>query len=276
MSTAIDWQAVLPLVAVLLATGFVSGLLAGLFGIGGGAVVVIALYEAFTVAGVDATVRMHLATGTALGALAPTTLRSFAAHHGRGAVDTDLLRRLAWPVIAGAVIGVLIASRVTGGFLKWVWIVMGTFLATRMALGRDDWRLGSEIPKSWLVEAYTGLVGLISALMSVGGGAYMTMLMTLYGRRLHQAVATSSGFGPLITVPAAIGFVWAGWGQPNLPPLSVGYISLIGAGLLIPTGLIAAPLGARIAHGLPKRKLELGFAAFMGIVVLRHLSSFIV
>ncbi len=276
MSSATDWQAVLPLAAVLLATGFASGLLAGLFGIGGGAVVVIALYEAFAVAGVDPAVRMHLATGTALAALAPTTLRSFVAHRGRGAVDLDLLRRLAIPVITGAIIGVLIASRVTGSVLKWVWIVMGTFLATRMALGRDDWRLGSEIPKSWLIETYSGFVGLISALMSIGGGAYMTMLMTLYGRPLHQAVATSSGFGPLIALPAAIGFVWAGIGQPNLPPLSVGYVSLIGAGLLIPTGLVAAPLGAKIAHGLPKRKLELGFAAFMGAVVLRYLSSFIV
>lgn len=275
MALVIDWQAVLPVAAILLATGFASGLLAGLFGIGGGAVVVIALYEAFSAVGVDAGVRMHLATGTALATLAPTTLRSFAAHRTRGTVDMDLVRRLAPMIVTGAVIGVLVASRTSGDFLKWVWITMGSFLAVRMAMGRDDWRLGPEIPRSWLVEAYAVFVGFISALMSIGGGAYITMLMTLYARPLHQAVSTSSAFGPLIAIPAMIGFAWAGWGNANLPPATVGYISLVGAALLVPTGLIAAPLGARIAHGLSRRKLELGFAAFMALVVVRHLASFI-
>lgn len=276
MAMVIDWQALLPVAAILLGTGFASGLLAGLFGIGGGAVVVVALNEAFTAVGVDPDVRMHLATGTALATLAPTTLRSFSVHRASGAVDMDLVRRLAPWIVAGAILGVLVASGTSGDFLKWVWIVMGSFLATRMALGRDDWRLGDEVPRSWLVETYGVFVGCISALMSIGGGAYITMLMTLYARPLHQAVATSSAFGPLIAIPAATGFAWAGWGHPNLPEASVGYISLIGAALLVPTGLIAAPLGARIAHRWPKRKLELAFAAFMGLVVVRHLSSFVV
>ena len=150
---------------------------------------------------------------------------------------------------------------------------MGSFLALRMALGRDDWRLGTEVPQSWWVEAYATFVGFISALMSIGGGAYITLMMTLYGRKLHQAVGTSSAFGPLIAIPAMIGFAWAGWGQPLLPPGSLGYVSLIGAGLVIPTGPIAAPLGARLAHGLSKRRLELAFAAFMSCVVLRYLSG---
>ncbi len=275
MALVLDWQALLPLAAILLGTGFVSGLLAGLFGIGGGAVVVIALFEAFSAVGVDPGVRMHLATGTALATLAPTTLRSFAAHRARGTVDMTLVRRLAPTIVVGAITGVLIASRSTGDFLKWVWIVMGSFLAIRMAFGRDDWRLGSDIPQSRFVEVYGVFVGFISALMSIGGGAYITMLMTLYARPLHQAVATSSAFGPLISIPAMLGFAWAGWGNPALPDASIGYISLVGVALLVPMGLIAAPLGAKLAHGLPKRKLELAFATFMGIVVLRYLSSFI-
>ena len=267
------WQAVIPLVAALLAVGFLSGFLAGLFGIGGGAVVVIALYEALGVAGVDPTVRMHVATGTALAVLAPTTFRSFMAHRARGTVDLDLVRRLAPAIVLGVAFGVVAASRASGDFLKWVWIVMGSFLAIRMGLGRDDWRLGNDIPKSSAVEAYATFVGFISALMSIGGGAYMTLLMTLYGRSLHQAVGTSSAFGPLIAVPAMIGFTWAGWEKPDLPPGSLGYVSLIGAALVIPTGLLAAPLGVRLAHGLSKRRLELAFSAFMACVVLRHLAG---
>ena len=269
------WPAVLPFVAALLAVGFLSGFLAGLFGIGGGAVVVIALYEALGVAGIDPSVRMHLATGTSLAVLAPTTFRSFMAHRARGTVDLDLVSRLAPAIVLGVVFGVMAASRAGGDFLKWVWIIMGSFLAIRMGLGRDDWRLGDDIPESWAVEAYAVFVGFISALMSIGGGAYMTLLMTLYGRSLHQAVGTSSAFGPLIAVPAMIGLAWAGWDKPHLPPGSIGYISLIGAALVIPTGLIAAPLGARLAHGLSKRRLELAFAAFMSCVVMRYLAGFL-
>lgn len=267
----IDWPAVLPFALALVGVGFLSGFLAGLFGIGGGAVVVIALYEAFSAIGIDPTVRMHLATGTALAVLAPTTFRSFVVHRARGTVDIDLVRRLAPAVILGVIGGVGVASKTGGEFLKWVWIVMGSFLAIRMGLGRDDWRLGSDIPQSRAVEAYASFVGFISALMSVGGGAFMTLLMTLYGRSLHQAVGTSSAFGPLIAVPAMIGFAWAGWGKPHLPPGSIGYINVIGAALVIPTGLLAAPWGARLGHGLTKRRLECAFAAFMSCVVLRYL-----
>lgn len=267
----IDWPSVVPFALALLAVGFLSGFLAGLFGIGGGAVVVIALYEAFSAIGIDPSVRMHLATGTALAVLAPTTFRSFQVHRARGTVDMGLVRRLAPAVVLGVLGGVLIASQTGGDFLKWVWIVMGSFLAIRMGLGRDDWRLGDDIPRSRAVEAYAAFVGFISALMSIGGGAYMTLLMTLYGRSLHQAVGTSSAFGPLIAIPAMIGFAWAGWDKPHLPPGSIGYINVIGASLVIPTGLIAAPLGARLGHGLSKRRLECAFAAFMSAVVLRYL-----
>ena len=267
----IDWPSVVPFALALLAVGFLSGFLAGLFGIGGGAVVVIALYEAFSAIGIDPSVRMHLATGTALAVLAPTTFRSFQVHRARGTVDMGLVRRLAPAVVLGVLGGVLIASQTGGDFLKWVWIVMGSFLAIRMGLGRDDWRLGDDIPRSRAVEAYAAFVGFISALMSIGGGAYMTLLMTLYGRSLHQAVGTSSAFGPLIAIPAMIGFAWAGWDKPHLPPGSIGYINVIGASLVIPTGLIAAPLGAKLGHGLSKRRLECAFAAFMSAVVLRYL-----
>jgi uncharacterized membrane protein YfcA len=99
--------------------------------------------------------------------------------------------------------------------------------------------------------------------------------MTLYGRSLHQAVATSSGFGPLIAIPGVLGFMWAGLGATGLPPGSIGYVSLLGALLAIPTGLVAAPLGARVSHRLSKRGLELAFASFMSLVVLRFLASLI-
>lgn len=268
-----DWPSLALMAAALAAAGFLSGFLAGLLGIGGGAVVVMTLYETFRLTGVDEAVRMHLATGTGLAIIAPTTLRSFMAHRARGIADLGFVRRMALPVIAGVALGALVARSSGGDVLKWVWVVMGSFLSLRMYLGRDDWRLGPEIPASLVVEAFGVLIGFISTLMSVGGGAFVVILMTLYGRPLHQAVATSSGFGPLIAMPGLLGFMWAGWGAPSLPPGAIGYVSLLGAALAIPTGLLAAPIGARISHGLSKRGLELAFAVFMTFVVLRFLAS---
>lgn len=261
------------LVPILLAAGFVTGFLAGLLGVGGGAVVVITLYEAFRIAGVDESVRMHLTTGTSLAILAPTTLRSFLVHRGRGAADMDLVRRMAPWVLAGVLGGILVARWASGDVFKIVWAVMGTFLAVRMLAGRDEWRLGTDIPRSRGVEVYAIFVGTLSTLMSIGGGAFITILMTLYGRPVHQAVGTSSAFGPIIAIPGVIGFAWAGWGAAGLPPFSLGYVSLVGAALAIPTGLLAAPIGARLAHRFTKRQLELAFGVFMSIVAIRFVAG---
>lgn len=270
---ALDWSALALTAAALAAAGFVSGFLAGLLGIGGGAVIVLALYEAFRLLGIDEALRMHLATGTALAVMIPTSLRSFSAHRARGAADISIIRRMALPVLVGVVIGSLIAGHASGDVLKWVWVVMGSVLAARMFLGRDDWRLGTEIPASFAVEAYGIAIGIVSTLMSIGGGVFIVVLMTLYGRSLHQAVATSSGFAPPIAVPGIIGFMWAGWGVTGVPPGTIGYVSLLGAALVIPTGLLGAPVGARVSHGLSRRGLELAFGAFMAFVVLRFLAS---
>jgi len=259
------------LVVALGAGGLVTGLLAGLFGIGGGAILVPVLNELWSVLGVDPAIRMHLAVGTSLAIIIPTSLKSFSAHRARGAVDLGLLRRLAIPVVLGVATGSFVASISPSVVLKWVWAVFASVMAVKMLWGQDGWRLGDDIPKSWLVELYAYFVGLISTLLSIGGGAYITTLMTLYGRSIHQAVATASGFGPLIAIPGALGFIVAGWNVPGLPPLSLGYVNLIGAAVLIPASVYAAPWGARIAHGIPRRKLEIWFGCFLAAIAIKYL-----
>ena len=261
------------LAVALVLAGLVTGFLSGLLGIGGGGLLVPVLYETFGAIGVDPGIRMHMSLATSLAVIAVTSLSSFRAHRARGSVDMEILRRLGPWVLAGVVLGILVASRSTSDGLKWMWIVFGSLMALKMALGRDDWRLGSELPKNLAVGAFALAVGFVSVLMSIGGGAYMVTLMTLYGRPLLQAVGTSSGFGPLIAIPGMLGFAWAGWSADGLPPLSVGYVSLIGAAAIIPTGIIAAPWGVRLAHGIPKRRLELAFALFLTLVVARFAAS---
>lgn len=259
------------LFAALIAAGLIAGFLAGLLGIGGGGVLVPVLYEIFGAIGIAPDVRMHLALGTTIGVILPTALKSYSGHRARGAVDIALLKRVAPFIVIGVVAGVMIAKVASGTALKWVWVVVASIVALKMALGREDWRLGDRLPaRPWPQIAAT-CVGLLSTLMSIGGASFTVPLLTLYGYAILPAVATASGIGPLIAFPGVIGYAWAGWGEAGLPPLSVGYVSLLGVALVAPLSVFAAPYGVRLAHGIPRRKLELAFAAFLACVSLRFL-----
>jgi uncharacterized protein len=261
------------LLAALLAAGFATGLLAGLLGIGGGGILVPVLYEVFGALGVADAIRMHLAVGTSLAVIVPTSLRSFTGHRARGAVDMDIVRSMALPVIAGVCLGAVLARYADEAVLKGIWVVAAIIMSVKLFLGRQDWQLGDEIPGHPFRALYGGFVGLVSTLMSIGGGVFITGLMTFYGHPMQRAVATSSAFGPIISVPGALGFVWAGWDAAGRPPGSLGYVSLLGALVIIPTSVLAAPLGVRIAHGISRRKLELAFATFLVLVGARFLFS---
>lgn len=271
MATVVSMQGFILLFLALLVAGFAMGFLAGLFGIGGGAILVPVLYEAFTAIGVDRAIVMHLCLGTALAVMIPTSITSFKGHRAKGIVDEDFLRRVAPWIVGGVLLGVVIARYVNSETLQWIWAIAGLGLALKMAIGRDDWRIADDVPKGPVVEIVALLIGLISALMSVGGASFMITFMALYGRQLLPSVATSSGLGPLIGIPGTLGFMWAGWGVAGLPFGSLGYVSLIGAAIIIPVSVYAAPIGVRVSHGAPKRQLEMAFAAFLGLMSLRFL-----
>jgi uncharacterized membrane protein YfcA len=153
--------------------------------------------------------------------------------------------------------------------------------AARLLLARDTWKFGDDVPKGPLMKLYGFFVGLLSTLMGVGGGLFANLLMTFYGRPIHQAVATSSALAVLISIPGAIGYVYAGWpAAANFPavtalqlPFAVGYVSLIGAVLVMPTSLLTAPLGVRAAHAMSKRTLETAFGCYLFIVGSRFVVS---
>ncbi len=261
------------LLAMLVAGGLVMGLLAGLLGVGGGGIMVPILYELFSAVGVDEAVRMHLCVGTTLAVILPTSLRSFFSHKARGAVDPEILRSMALSVVAGVAIGTVVARYSDTTVLTAVWAGAAAALSLKMYLGRESWRLGDAIPGHPWRGLYGVFIGTISTLMSIGGGAFVTMMMTLYGRPIHQAVATSSGFGPMIAIPGTLGFIWAGWGAAGLPPGSLGYVSLLSAAVIAPVSVLAAPWGVRLAHGISRRTLELAFATFLAVVASRFLLS---
>lgn len=262
------------LAGALLAAGFAAGVAAGLLGIGGGSIMVPVLYETFLAIGVDPSLCIHLAVGTSLAVIVPTSLRSFRSHHARGAVDMALVRSMAATVVLGVVLGAVVARYSNGAVLKGVWVVCASLMSVKLFFGAG-WRLGDEIPGTAFRAVYGAIIGLLSTLMSVGGGLFVTACMTMYGRTILQAIATSSAFGPIIAIPGAIGFAWAGWHADGLPAGSLGYVSLLGAVVIAPSSIMAAPLGVRIAHGISKRKLELAFASYLALVAVRFLVSLV-
>jgi uncharacterized membrane protein YfcA len=262
------------LVVGLLAAGAVTGLLAGVFGVGGGAVIVPVLYELFRLQGIPEETRMPLAVGTSLAIIVPTSIRSFRAHRAKGAVDLSILKTWAVPVVLGVIAGSFIARYAPPELFKAVFVVVAGVSAIRLLFGRDSWRLGTDLPGGALMQVFGLVIGLLSALMGIGGGQLSNLFMTFYGRPIHQAVATSSGLGVLISIPGALGYIYAGWPKMGLvpavlPPLSLGYISLIGLALVIPTSIWTAPIGANLAHRLSKRRLEVAFGIFLLLVCVR-------
>ncbi|MGI9477601.1 MAG: sulfite exporter TauE/SafE family protein [Hyphomicrobiaceae bacterium] len=264
------------ILVALMITGLCVGFLSGLLGIGGGGLLVPVLYEVFAVLDVVDENRMHLAIGTSLAVMIPTTLRSFVAHRSRGTADGSIVWRMAGPILLGVSLGSLIAKWSSDDVLKWVWVIFGLLLSAKLFFAKDTWRLGDDVPKSVAVEAYGVVVGMVSTIMSVGGGAYITALLTLYGRSIQQAVGTSSGFGPIIAIPGMLGFIWAGWHVPGLPIGSLGYVNFLGFAALAPSSVFMAPVGVRIAHKISRRKLEVVMGCFIMVISGRFLVSILV
>jgi len=254
-------------------SGVVSGLLAGIFGIGGGAVLVPVFYQFLTALGIDEGVRMHLSVGTSLAIIIPTSIRSFTAHRARGAVDMELLKSFLVPVPAGVVVASLIAASISSEQLRGVFACIAVLVGLRLVFNRENWVIGRTIPGNPVRAVVGFVIGLLSTLMGIGGGVMNNTFMTLFGRPIHQAVATSSGVGVLIAIPGAIGLIWAGWGDPRLPIASTGYVNWIAVALIIPVAILVTPFGVRISHWLSRRHLEIGFGLFCLSVALRFFVS---
>lgn len=274
MLTGLSYETLAFLAASLLIAGAATGFFAGIFGVGGGIIIVPVLYELFRALNVHEEVRMPLAIGSSLAIIIPTSIRSFRAHLAKGAVDTDLLKAWAVPVVLGVIAGSLVARIAPPILFKTLFAGLAAFTSFRLILAKDNWALKSDMPKGVWLKAYGVGIGFLSSLMGIGGGQLCNVYMMVYRRSIHQAIATSSGLGVLISIPGALGYVYAGWPKMELlPPLSLGFVSLIGVALFIPTSMLTVPYGVRLAHRLPKRTLEVAFGFFLMIVVLRFLWS---
>jgi len=264
------------LAALIVVAGVVTGVLAGLFGIGGGALIVPVLYEVFGALGVPDKVRFQLCVGTSIAIIVPTNVLSFRTHLDKGAVMMEVVRTWALPSVVGVAAGSAIAAFAPAAVLKLCFVLVGGLIACKLLLGRDSWRLADDLPGRAAMAAYGVFIGLAASLMGISGGSISNMILTLHGKPIHKAVATSAGLGVPITIAGTIGYVLAGLPQQALmPPLSLGFVSLIGFALMAPVSSLTAPYGARLAHALSKRRLEIAFGCFLLTVCVRFVVSLV-
>lgn len=259
----------LPALGLLMAASAFAGLLAGLFGVGGGIVLVPAFFFVFNGMGYGGDQVMQICIATSLASIAATSARSVWAHHKRNAVDWSILRGWAPGIAIGAVVGVTVAARLRSEMLVLVFGVLATCVGLYLAFAKVHWRLGNEMPRAGVRGMLSLGVGFFSALVGIGGGSFGVPLMTLYGVQMHRAVATAAGFGLLIAVPSVLAFLFVS--VPNPPPGTIGAVNVLAFGIAISMTFVTAPLGARFAHALPAVALRRSFSVFILIVAVNML-----
>jgi uncharacterized membrane protein YfcA len=264
------------LAVAIMAGGVVTGILAGLFGIGGGAVIVPVLYEVFRVLDVPESVRLQLCVGTSLAIIIPTTWRSYRAHKAKGQVREDIVRAWALPAAAGVAIGSVLAAFAPAAVFKVVFVLFTLTIGFKLLFGRESWRISTELPPPMALAGYGFSVGLLSSLTGVSGGSLSNLILSLYAVPIHESVMVAAGVGVPITIVGTIGYMIAGWPhQGLLPPFSIGFVSLIGFAVMAPVSSFTAGYGARLAHALKRRQLEIVFGIFLWLVAARFIVSLI-
>lgn len=261
------------LVATLLAylaLGAAAGTLAGLYGVGGGLIIVPALIVAFELQGVAPEVAMHLAVGTSLATIVVTGASSAWGHHRRGSIRRDWFLALLPGLMLGAIAGGFVAGSLSGGRLGTLFGVFVILVALKMALGRGP-RPGSVQPGPASMGLAGAVIGGVSALFGIGGGTLSVPWLSRCGATMLQAAGTSAACGLPIALFGAATFVVVGWGNPLLPPGAVGFVMLPALLGIVLASVPCARLGVSLAHRLSPRLLRLSFAALLAVVGLKFL-----
>jgi len=250
--------------------GALAGMMAGLLGIGGGVVIVPVLAWVFEGQGVSPAVLMHVAIGTSLATIMITSVSSIRAHHKRGAVMWAVFRIITPGIIAGSLLGAVLAEQISGPMLRLGFGMFILVVAAQMAQGLAT-RPHRSLPGQYGMLAIGALIGTVSAIMGIGGGAMSVPFMTWCNVDARKAVATAAAIGFPIAVAGTLGFLANGWGKAELPAASLGYINLPAFAGIVAASVLFAPLGARLAHRIPQLTLKRIFAVFLAVMGLRML-----
>lgn len=255
---------------VYLMVGALAGVLAGLFGIGGGMVIVPVLIFSFTAQDVSPEVMTHMAVATSLATIVFTSLSSVKEHHRQGAIDWPLVKQMATGIVIGTALGVALITEVPGAVLQKIIGVFALLLALKMFTGWEPPGSGARPGAKGLLVAGS-MIGFGSSWFGIGGGTFSVPYLSWMRFNMKQAVATSAACGIPIALTAAVTNVVAGWNAPDLPAWSTGFVywpAVLGIAL---TSVPCARLGARLAHRLDAALLKKLFAVLLCVVGIRFL-----
>jgi len=265
---------VIPIEVVLayLATGAVAGFFAGLLGVGGGVVVVPVLTIIFGWQGFPAREVLHLALGTSMATILFTSLSSLRAHHAHGAVLWPVMRQLTPGILVGTLLGAQLAARISSRTLSIFFVAFMVMVAFQMIANLRP-KPTRSLPGWGGLSVAGGLIGTIASLAAMGGGALTVPYLIWCNVRPHQAIGTSAAVGLPIALGGTLGYLWNGWGHPELPTGSLGFLYLPALGIILIASVLAAPIGARLAHRLPIKVLKRVFAGLLLILSSKMLWS---
>ncbi len=261
------------LLAALAGAGAASGFLAGLFGVGGGSIIVAVLYQAFTTASLADDIAMRMSLGTAFAIMVPTSATSFLGHLRRGSADRAIAQAWILPVVAGVCLGSLAASHLDSRPLKIIFVVLVLANALKLLTGWPAWRAATDTPSKLAIRLSGLVIGLLSSLIGIGGGVFGNMVLTAYGRSMHQAIGTTASLGAIISIAGTITFMALGFGVAGTPPGSIGYVSLVAFAVVAPLAAGIAPFGVRLAHAFSRQQLRIGFGLFLLAISARFVAA---
>lgn len=255
-------------IIIYLCCGAVVGILAGLLGVGGGTVIVPILAAIFPLQGVPPQYVQQMALGTSLASIMITSISSARAHNAKGAVKWKIVREISPGILIGTFLGGLVATRLPVMFLKIFFICFLFAIAAQMISGKKP-KATRNMPGALGTASVGGVIGMVSSFVGIGGGSLSVPFMTYCNVDMHDAVGTSAAIGFPIAVAGALGYVVGGWNMPDLPSGCLGFVNLWALFGIAVASFITAPLGVKLSHSLPTKKLKISFAIFLILIAIK-------
>jgi len=272
-----DISQILNLLIVLSLAACIAGFMAGLLGVGGGLVMVPALYYAFSVLNFEIGTKMHLALGTSLAIIIPTSIMSTRTHMKFNAVDLGLIKSFGIYIIFGVLLGTLLASKLKTAGLVLFFSIFAFFVGLFFIFLKNKLEeTKKNIPKIFKI-IIGNLIGFISVPLGIGGGSLSVPFMRLFGYDMRKAIGTSAAIGIVIAITGTIGMICSGVLFANVKsPLSFGYFNLPGFLVFVPITMLAAPIGAKVVHKVSKSLISKVFGIYLIIISVKSFQEYLI